>query len=333
MNATRHTSIDEQASLWAARLEGSTLTAADRAALDAWLAENTAHRAALTGYCQFSADLEEQLPALVAAGGVKMPEPATPRRASRWNFPWLASLGVAAAAAITVAVWFGAPGLRYEKFAAPVAHRQSVTLPDGTSVELNAHSTLLVEHFRAERRVQLTEGEAFFNVAKDKAHPFIVTTPTGTVRVTGTEFDVHTAPAELDVTVVEGSVRVQPVSGLEGTRRDPPLLGAGDSLSARTSGVSVQKLAGTDVEDLLAWRQGQIVCDGMLLREALARFSRYNGRTLTASPAAENMTVGGRFSLDDVDAFLSALRQMFTTPVRVVRDAGGSIRVSLQSER
>ena len=65
--------IDTDAALWAARLEGGTLDAADRNALDAWLAASPAHRAALSMYCQFSADLEVQLPALVGAGRVALP--------------------------------------------------------------------------------------------------------------------------------------------------------------------------------------------------------------------------------------------------------------------
>ena len=68
---------EEQASLWAARLEGSSLSAADRAALDAWLAEKPVHRVLLSDYCQFSADLEQLLPSLVAAG-----------RVMEKNLPW-----------------------------------------------------------------------------------------------------------------------------------------------------------------------------------------------------------------------------------------------------
>ena len=49
---------DEQASLWAARLDGSVLSAGERVALDTWLSTDPAHRDLLSQYCQFSADLE-----------------------------------------------------------------------------------------------------------------------------------------------------------------------------------------------------------------------------------------------------------------------------------
>jgi len=121
----------EQAALWAARLDGSTLTAADRNALDAWLAENPAHRTLLSSYCQFSADLEQQLPALVAAGTVTMPaRKNTPRR----NVAWLV---VGRRAALVVSAFVRAKREIVSKPSPSSCRRQSVTLADGTKVELN----------------------------------------------------------------------------------------------------------------------------------------------------------------------------------------------------
>ena len=78
---------DEQASLWAAKLDGSELSAADRRALHVWLETHPSHRTLLSHYCQFSADLEQQLPLLEgikerSAEAGKNPETA-PRH------PWL----------------------------------------------------------------------------------------------------------------------------------------------------------------------------------------------------------------------------------------------------
>src|SRR4051812_11975925 len=92
--------IDEQAATWAARLDGDVLEASERAALDAWLAKSPAHRAALSQYCQLSADLEERLPKLVAAGAVAMPAPK--RKARILTFPRMSVLALAAAAAVVL---------------------------------------------------------------------------------------------------------------------------------------------------------------------------------------------------------------------------------------
>jgi transmembrane sensor len=321
---------EEQAALWAARLEGSELTAAAQAALDAWLAEDPAHRALLSQYCQLSADLEEQLPALVAAGAVG--RPVQPARRRGWNPRGIASAALAAAALVTFAVWLARPAQQSGDMATAAAQRQSVTLRDGTRIELNARTSLHVEIGRTERRVHLDAGEAFFTVSKDRSRPFIVETPAGSVRVTGTVFNVQAdTNEELNVTVVEGSVQVLPGPLAGGRTPDPRLLHAGDRLAAGPGGVSVQPLTAGEIEDELAWREGKIVFNGVPLADALERFGRYHGRRLAASPGAAAKKVGGRYSLDDLDGFLKGLEES-TLGVRADRDPSGNVRVSLRSE-
>lgn len=317
---------EEQASLWAARLEGGVLDAADRMALDAWLAADPAHRGLLSSYCQFSADLEEQLPILVAAGTVSMPE--KPKKSSRsWKFSWVLGTAMATAAVAMFAVFTMRHGPGAEAISTATAHRQSVTLRDGTRVELNARTTLAVELSRTERRVTLSAGEAFFSVSEDKTKPFTVVTPTGSVWVTGTAFGVRTgSTGSLDVTVVHGSVRVQ--SGA--SESTPVNLVAGDALSAGKTGVSVRKLTSGELDDTLAWRQGQIVFDDVPLREAAQRFAEYHGRGIKIDQDAAELGVGGRFSLDDFEGFFAGIARPLQ--VRATREADGTMRVSRWTE-
>ncbi|HEX2855798.1 MAG TPA: FecR domain-containing protein [Opitutaceae bacterium] len=328
----REAIADEQAALWAARLDGSPLSAADRTALDAWLAETPAHRTLLSNYCQFSADLEQQLPVLVETGAVAMPaKPSASRPA--WRARWFAGIAVAAAALVVLSFWITRPVQQFQAISTAVAQRQSVTLSDGTRVELNARTSLRVEFTRAERRVRLADGEAFFTVSKDASRPFIVETPTGSVRVTGTVFNVRTETAAmLDVVVVEGSVQVSPGAIGSAPAPAPDALVAGDRLTATPKGVVKLALSASDRDDLLAWREGRIVFNGVPLPVALARFAHYHGRSLTASPAAiaAGHSVGGQYSIDDLDGFLAA--QVSMKPFKVTRDANGSVRISLRSE-
>lgn len=309
---------EEQAALWAARLDGSRLTPEDQLELDAWLAAHPAHRALLSQYCQFSADLEEQLPALVAAGSVKMPERKTRRTAS---LGWFAGLGLAAAAALAVAFWPGRENVNPDTHVTPMGQRSNITLADGTRIELNARTSVKVNLTAQERHVRLAGGEAFFAVAKDPARPFIVETPAGSVRVTGTQFNVRTETAgDLEVTVAEGSVQVRPA----GKKSDdaPFALKAGDKLSAGTSGVAVQALTVAALEDELAWRQGRIVFSGVRLEEAVARFARYHGIGIRTEGAAAEHLLGGSFPLDDYATFLHSLAASF--PVTVNHEPSGT---------
>jgi transmembrane sensor len=327
--------VDTEAALWAARLEGGTLTATDRNALDTWLAASPVHRAALSSYCQFSADLEVQLPALVAAGRVAMPAPV-PRR--RWSWPLLTASALAATVAVALTVYLVRPAAP-QSITTAVAQRQSVTLADGTRVELNARTQLSVDLAATARHVRLVSGEAFFQVAKDPSRPFTIETPAGSVRVTGTTFNVLAeSPAALDVTVVEGSVQVQPAATAAGPSSSgaPPLapyeLTAGDHLSARANtGVSVKPISAAALANTLAWRQGAVVFDDVPLADALDRFARYHDRIITASPAAATLRISSRFNLDDLDGFFATLAEL--KPVQASRTASGTYLVALRSEK
>lgn len=262
---------EEQASLWAARLEGSTLSAQQRLELDAWLEADPLHRALLSSYCQFSADLEQHLPLLEGirnrtAEIHQAPAPVLSPFWSRWPL-WA---GVTLAAAAAVAFLFARPdGTQFENFATPVAQRQALTLADGTHVDLNAHTSMQVELDRTTRRVRLASGQAFFEVTKDPNRPFIVETPAGTVRVTGTAFDVRTEPGLFEVTVQEGRVQVNPSAASA-----PAQLAAGDQLTARSTGVDTRNLSPGEISNTLLWRRGQVVFKGVRLDEVLARVSR-----------------------------------------------------------
>jgi transmembrane sensor len=321
---------DEQASLWAARLECSELSASDRAELELWLSGDPARRMLLSRYCTMSARLDFAIPELESAGVLRSPVAAPVRSAGFGG--WKIALGGMALAAVAAGfVWHGYASHRPETIAAANGERRSFTLSDGSKVELNANTSLLVENGRAERRVHLDSGEAFFVVSKDKSRPFIVETPAGSVRVTGTRFNVLSETAsELVVTVEEGRVEVRPGQGGDVTTPDPFVLTPGDKLSSEPAGTRLTPLSSGEVEDALAWRNGQIVCSGMPLSEVLARFAHYHGVRITTTSAAAGKRLNARFKLDDLDGFLTQLPQVLA--VRVKHEADGSISVSLLGE-
>lgn len=316
--------VSEEASLWAARLDGGTLEAADRARLDAWLAADPARRELLSRYCQLSVDLDTALPELLAEGRLEVPE-RQPAIGRRWAI-WAAAL--AAAAAVALAVGFGPWSRHGELMSAEAGRSRSFTLADGSVVQLNANTSITVSSDRSFRRVHLADGEAFFEVSKDASRPFIVDTPAGSVRVTGTKFDVRTeAPDQMEVIVVEGSVRVQPsVSGAE-----PVAIGPGDRLSITGGSVALKGLSAASVNEMLGLRSGFVVCRGMPLAELAARMAHYHSRRITVSPRAATVMIGGRFSLADIDQFLGDLK--VAEPGLVVSpDGAGGFRIALQGE-
>jgi len=101
---------------------------------------------------------------------------------------------------------------KYNTIETPKGGQYQIQLPDGTAVWLNSASTLKYPVNFAEfnqRRVGLN-GEAYFEVAKDRKHPFVVKSDQQTVEVLGTHFNINTYVDEPSVktTLLEGSVKV-----------------------------------------------------------------------------------------------------------------------------
>jgi transmembrane sensor len=328
---SRSRAADEQAALWAARLDGDNLDRTQRNELDAWLAEDPAHRTLLSEYCQFSADLEEQVPALVASGSVTLPKSAESgeRVRRKWTFPRVAGVTLAAAAAIAAGVAVLRPTPDVQNIAMAPAERGSRMLADGTRLEVSANTTLRFENREAERRVRLAGGEVLFAVAKDATRPFIIATPAGSVRVTGTTFNVRIDAAShtFEVTVVEGSVEVSP-GELKGLDTSAPVsLRAGDQFSTRAGGL--RHLSQSQIDDTLAWREGKIVFQDTPLSEVAARFAQYHGCAIHVAASVANERLGGRYGLDDLKGFLAGL-ELALPRVKVQTELSGAVSMSLR---
>jgi transmembrane sensor len=301
--------IEEEASLWAARLEGGGMTDAHRMELARWLDTHPEHRAVLTRYRDLSAELNVGFEPAVEA--VELAHNARRRHRRR-------IVGVTLAAAAAVALLFVVLGSRASEFLTGKAERHVALLEDGSRVELNAQTALQVRLSRSERRVTLARGEALFTVAKDPARPFIVETPVGLVRVTGTVFNIRAdrATAErVEVTVLEGSVRVRARSEAVDEAALRP--GAQAVLVGGTS-LEVREIGTDAAENVVAWRQGQVVFDETPLREAIARFASYHGREVVVADDAADLKLGGRFAVDDFNGLLEAVERVL--PVRIVRE-------------
>ena len=135
------------------------------------------------------------------------PEPQA-GRAARTRSTRRSLLAIAASVVVALAggVWW--QSVHYPLYSTDIGERRSITLADGSTVDLNARSKLRIEFSKNERRVELLEGQALFQVAKDHSRPFIVASGEATVRAVGTQFDVYRKAGGTTVTVLEGRVAV-----------------------------------------------------------------------------------------------------------------------------
>jgi len=135
------------------------------------------------------------------------------KRTPRLRRRFLVAASGALVLVIAGAVWWHAE--RFPIYATEIGERRSITLDDGSTVNLNARSRLRIEFAKKERRVELLDGQALFQVTKDKNRPFIVSSGDATVRAVGTQFDVYRRTSGTTVTVIEGRVAVYSTAHVE----------------------------------------------------------------------------------------------------------------------
>ncbi len=207
-------------------------------------------------------------------------------------------------------------------YATDIGEQRSVTLQDGSVIDLNARSRIRVRYGSDTRHIDLMEGQALFHVARDRARPFIVASGDTQVRAVGTAFDVNRKAAGVVVTVVEGRVTVlAPSVQHSGTGA---LLAAGEQLSV--SGTSARKAERPDIAAATAWTQHRLVFNAAPLSEVVEEFNRYNARQLVIdAPELETFGVVGVFSSTDPAALL---RFLSAQPGIRVEEGSDRIRIT-----
>jgi len=151
----------------------------------------------------------------------------------------------------------------------PRGGQHQLRLPDGTEIWLNAATTLKYPaNFTAlkERRVQLS-GEAYFQVAKDGSHPFIVETDRSSVEVLGTHFDVNAYKddAVVKTTLLEGSVKVLRGAVVKVIKPNQQAVSDG-------GGIVVKEVV---ADDAIAWKNGYFMFSSDRLDNIMSRIARW----------------------------------------------------------
>ena len=117
----------------------------------------------------------------------------------------------------------GKQRIQIHRLSIPRGETFKVVLSEGTEVFLNSDSRLAYPTiFKGKERVVSLEGEAYFKVAKDAAHPFIVKSGNLQIRVLGTEFNVRSySPTDVRVTLITGKVAVSDTCGVHSVEMVP----------------------------------------------------------------------------------------------------------------
>lgn len=162
---------------------------------------------------------------------------------------------------------------QYNTVTIPRGGEYQIVLSDGTKIWLNAATTLQYTanlRERGKRRVKLLAGEAYFEVAKDKSHPFVVETGSQEVEVLGTHFNINSYgdKGRTVTTLEEGSVCV---SSLLGTKQSKVIQPGQQAIN---KGANLEVLP-ANLETALAWKNGRLYFEDADLRSVLLEVSRW----------------------------------------------------------
>ena len=318
--------VDATAADWLAR-RGRGLTSEEQAAFLQWLQTDPRHARAF-------ASLERTWRSLDRLKDLGLPErhrleADLPTAAIRRRRPsvliFRTALATAAAFALAYAGWW-----RPARATAPFAEtavtetggQRKLSLPDGSSADLNTDTAVEIAFTAIERRVRLRRGEAQFSVAKNRERPFVVEVAGVDIRAVGTAFNVRLRPGAVEVIVTEGKVRVadtQKGTSLL-TAKTPagePLLVAGERVLIGVTASSPAPEAAVpvsppEIERALAWQERRLIFDGTPLAEVVAEFNRYNRHKLViADVRLHERQFGGTFAVGNQEAFVRLLESRF----------------------
>lgn len=298
-------SIEAKAADWLAREHFWDWTDENKAALESWLAESSAHRVAYlrlkSGYARTG-----RLAALQSskAAGAKIAWPLLLRVAA--SFVVIGVLGVAGAFYLT-----RTSRPQESTYATPVGGHEIIRLADGSEIELNTSTTVRLRMEAGKRIARLEQGEAFFKITHDDDHPFMVEAAGHRVMDLGTEFSVRDyAGGELEVALLRGKARIESANAKEDQRS--AVLVPGDVAVATADTMSIRKVKANDLDNALGWRRGILVFHNITLEDAAAALNRYNPNKLVIADAqAGKLTINGTFGTHDVEFFARMTETVF----------------------
>lgn len=251
--------------------------------------------------------------------GVEQPVARPTAKIVRMNQVW--RLAAAAAVVIAVSLWWllgrsSDNGLEAPvNYAAASGKTESISLPDGTLVALNAGSTLTAQAgFGGENRKVQLSGEAFFEVTHDPKKPFIVEAGTASVTVLGTKFNVLAYPesGSIITALTEGKVAFS--ANNQKVTLTPGMEAVLEKISGKIQTRQVK------ANDIAAWRQGKLVFDNVPLVEALGTLGRRYGVSVKIEGDVAGKRLFSTFENEPLEAVIKTLKLTYDLDFQLEND-------------
>ena len=189
----------------------------------------------------------------------------------------------------------------------PPGQRSRVTLPDGSTVWLNAGSNMTYSSMFEKKREVFIDGMAYFDVAHNEKRPFVVHTYLMDVQVLGTSFDIHADKTKnvFETSLLSGKIHLSFPSG-QGETAD---LLPGHKISLIDGSLHISKI---DDYDVYKWKEGLYCFKNKHFSEIISDLERYYDKRIdyTPDPRLERIPLTGKFRISDgLDFALQVLQE------------------------
>ena len=186
---------------------------------------------------------------------------------------------------------------------ASLSDQTEVTLPDNSKVYLNANTSIeYPEYFKGKTREIKLEGEAFFEITKDKAHPFIIHTANAYTKVLGTSFNILARKGlkNIVVSVKTGKVEVG-IDNRENVKLEP-----GYTAKVNLETNSLEKII-TPSENYLSWKTKEMIFEDVEISELISVLSSYYDVEISANEEILKCHFTGKFNQPKITDVLNVL--------------------------
>ncbi|MDF3136841.1 FecR domain-containing protein [Pseudomonas extremaustralis] len=199
--------------------------------------------------------------------------------------------------------------------------QRTLTLADGTRVNLNTHSAIDVRFDEQRRLIVLQEGEILVETGHNDARPFYVQTRDGSLRALGTRFIVKREADATRLSVLQSAVGAQPEALAQ-----EQIFKAGEQVLMHSKGLGplLAVPPGTD-----AWTRGMLVVDNARLADVVAELGRYRSGYLSVDKRVADLRITGSFPLHDTTLALNAL--VPTLPVQIEQHTPWWVSVAMKT--
>ena len=197
-----------------------------------------------------------------------------------------------------------------KRYATRTGEHADITLEDGSVVSLDTATILDVAYSAELRDVRLIQGQALFQVAKNRQRPFVVTAGDRRITAVGTEFNVRVDQGRVGVVLVEGHVAIDPIKRAGLARILPQLarydLDPGEQLIA--SSTATVAVTTADTSRATSWRSGKLIFRDDTVAAVVAEMNRYSPTQLVVDdPRVASLRVSGVFATARPENFVAAL--------------------------